>query len=91
MLVKYANVSGVVRWSGGTTVLSAGITTADDDYGLVVERPDLWTDEGPVAHLAGPGRNQPAVEPEPPVERATRAPGEKRPHVRKAQGPAANG
>jgi hypothetical protein len=81
MIVKYARVSGVVRWSGGTTVLSAGITTADDDYALVVERPDLWTDEGPAAHLAGPARN--AAPADPPVERATRAPGKRRSVVRK--------
>lgn len=77
--MKYARVSGVVRWSGGTTVLSAGVTTADDDYGLVVERPDLWTDDAPLPHLAGPSRNAPAV------ERATRAPGEKRPAVRRGK------
>lgn len=87
--MKYAKVSGVVRWSGGTTVLSAGITTADDDYALVLERPDLWTDEGPAAHLAGPARNAPAEEA--PVERATRAPGEKRQYVRKPQSGTADG
>lgn len=72
----YAKVSGLVRWSGGSTVLSAGVTTADDDHPLVLERPDLFTDEAPAAHLASP--RPPAGDPESPVERATRAPGEKR-------------
>lgn len=89
--MKYARVSGSVRWSGGTTILSAGVTTADDDHALVVERPDLWTDEAPAAHLAGPGRNAPLAQPEPPVERATRAPGERRTTVRKPQSGAADG
>lgn len=78
--MKYARISGVVRWSGGTTVLSAGVTTADEDHPLVVERPDLFTDETPAAHLAGPGRSRQAGAP---VERATRAPGEKRSAVRR--------
>ena len=78
--MKYARVSGLVRWSGGSTVLSAGVTTADDDHPLAVERPDLFTDETPAAHLATPRKadTAPAAAPEPPVERATRAPGEKR-------------
>jgi hypothetical protein len=124
--VKYAKVSGSLRWSGGTTILSAGITTADDDHPLVVERPDLWTDQAPTASLAGPGGGKhvgpPAPDPrdariteleaalaerdaqlaklaeaenseeEPaapeapaesaPIERATRAPGERRPTSR---------
>lgn len=74
--MKYARISGVVRWTQGTTVLSAGVTTADDDAPLVLERPDLFTDEEPAAHLAGPGRNKRADGPV--VERATRSPGEKR-------------
>jgi hypothetical protein len=72
-------------------VLSAGITTADDDYPLVVERPDLWTDVAPPAQLAGPGRHKTAepVDPGPaPVERATRAPGERRQAVKRAPGKA---
>ncbi|MEU5549210.1 hypothetical protein ABZ738_05525 [Micromonospora sp. NPDC047793] len=76
--MKYAKVSGLVRWSGGSTVLSAGVTTADDDHPLVLERPDLFTDETPAAHLSVP-RKAPELAPEAaPVERATRAPGEKR-------------
>lgn len=69
--MKYSKIAAVVRWSGGTTVLSLG-TSADDDYPLVLERPDLFTDTPPGATLATPKK------PEPPVERATRAPGEKR-------------
>lgn len=75
--MKYARVSGLVRWSRGSTLLSAGVTTADDDHPLVVERPDLFTDEAPAAQLASQS-SPPAAAEEPPVERATRAPGEKR-------------
>jgi hypothetical protein len=75
--MKYAKISMVVRWAEGTTVLSAGVTTADDDHPLVLERPDLFTDAAPAAHLRTP--KPPAEEsPGPKVERATRAPGEKR-------------
>lgn len=73
--MKYALVSGLVSWSGGKTVIAAGRTTADDDHPLVRERPDLWTDDGPVAHLRSPHRPE---EGEVEVERATHAPGEKR-------------
>lgn len=75
--MKYANFSGMVTWSGGKMLLNAGQTTADDDHPLVKERPDLWTNTPPQAHLAGPARLA-AERDEPPVERATRAPGEKR-------------
>jgi hypothetical protein len=78
--MKYARVSAVVRWSGGTTVLGAGSTTADDDHPLVLERPDLWTDQAPAPHLAGPSR----VRGEAPVETATRAPSERRGPVKRA-------
>ena len=73
MAHKYATVSGVVTWSGGKTVLAAGRTTADPDHPLVRERPDLWTDEEPAAHLAAPSR----------VERATARPGERRGGLRR--------
>lgn len=77
----YARVSGIVRWSGGTTVLSAGVTTADEDHPLAVERPDLFTADAPAAHLVGPGRSESERAP---VERATRAPGEKRQAVKRS-------
>lgn len=80
----YAKVSGLVRWSGGSTVLSAGVTTADPGHPLALERPDLFTDEAPAAHLAAPKRPEPQASEVAPVERATRAPGERRPAVRKA-------
>lgn len=60
--MKYAKVSGAVRWSGGSVVLGAGTTTADDDHPLVKERPDLWTDEAPAPTLPGPGRAAGRVE-----------------------------
>jgi hypothetical protein len=69
--MKYAKVAGVVRWSGGTTVLNKGMSV-DDDHPLVVERADLFGDDEPDAQLQKPPTY------EAPVERATRAPGEKR-------------
>lgn len=75
--MKYSKVSGAVRWSGGTTILRAG-QSADDDHPLVVERPDLWTSEGPGADLRARRR--------PVVERATRAPGEVRDTPRRGPG-----
>lgn len=72
--MKYATFSGMVTWSGGKMLLNAGATTADDDHPLVVERPDLWTDVAPEPTLPGPGR----LAGSPGVERATKAPGEKR-------------
>jgi hypothetical protein len=68
--MKYSKIAGVVRWSGGTTLLRKG-QSADEDHGLVKERPDLFTDQVPGASLSVP-KSKPAV------ERATRAPGEVR-------------
>jgi hypothetical protein len=70
--MKYSNTTGVVRWSGGTTLLRKG-QSADDDHPLVKERPDLWTNAAPSASLST-GRSAGL----PVVERATRAPGEVR-------------
>lgn len=76
--MKYARVSGAVRWSGGSLILSEGMS-ADDDHPLVLERPDLFTDDGPAPVLrSAEGDRRRAGQPEPKVERATRAPGEKR-------------
>jgi len=68
--MKYANRTGAVRWSGGTTLLRKG-QSADDDHPLVRERPDLFDDNEPGASLSS-RRGAPVV------ERATRAPGETR-------------
>ena len=85
--MKYARVFGAVGWSGGHTMLTEGMT-ADDDHPLVKERPDLFTDEPPLADLQTPAptpepeAEEPEVEdPEPEkepevIERATRRPGE---------------
>lgn len=73
--MKYATVTGLVSWSGGKTVLAKGKTTAEDDHPLVRERPDLWTDDLPGAQLQVPNRR---LVDDGEVERATRAPGEKR-------------
>lgn len=65
--MKYSLVTGNVRWSQGTTQLKRG-KSADDDHPLVLERPDLFSDEAPDAELSSA----------PTIERATAAPGEKR-------------
>ncbi|WP_432247707.1 hypothetical protein ACRAR1_07100 [Streptomyces sanyensis] len=81
--MKYSNCSGAVRWSGGLTVLKPGQSIADD-HPLVAERPDLFTDDSPEPDIkmpAKPRRDTVA----PPVERATRAPGEKRTAKRPAR------
>lgn len=65
--MKYALVTGNVRWSQGTTQLKRG-KSADDDHPLVLERPDLFSDEAPDAELSSA----------PTIERATAVPGEKR-------------
>lgn len=76
--MKFSRIAGVVRWSGGTTLLRRN-QSADDDHPLVVERPDLWTDEVPGASLST-GKATPVV------ERATRAPGEVRQTPRRGPG-----
>jgi hypothetical protein len=70
--MKYCKLSGIVQWSGGSMLLHHGMT-ADDDHPLVLERPDLWGDEGPA-----PALRSETSDGEPRVERATRGPGEKR-------------
>lgn len=68
--MRYSNFAGIVRWSGGTTILSRG-QSIDDDHPLLAERPDLFNGNEPGASLQ--------THPTPaPVERATRAPGEVR-------------
>lgn len=76
--MKYALVNGNVAWSQGTAQLSRGMS-ADDDHPLVLERPDLFSDQAPDAELASA----------PVIERATAAPGEKRATARKASAKAA--
>jgi len=76
--MKYALVTGQVRWSQGTVQLTRG-KSADDDHPLVIERPDLFSNEAPDAELSAA----------PPVERATAAPGEKRLTPRKTAAKAA--
>lgn len=86
--MKYSKVSGVVHWSGGSLLLHEGLS-ADDDHPLVLERPDLWVDEMPAATLR---THKPEHTGPPAVERATRAPGERRPTKRtQAQQPVGDG
>lgn len=65
--VQFSKVSGVVRYSGGTVVLSRG-QSVESTHPLAVERPNLFTDEDPGATLKGPRR----------VETAMQRPGEVR-------------
>jgi hypothetical protein len=65
--MKYAKNALVVTWSGGMAPMRAG-ATFEDDHPLVVERPDLFTDEEPGAQFATPTR----------VESGLQRPGESR-------------
>jgi hypothetical protein len=85
MEYKYSLISGLVRWSGGSTVLGIGMS-AEADHPLVLERPDLFGDDAPHAALRTPAAyraKEEAAPAEAPIERATRAPGEKRVAVKK--------
>lgn len=71
-------MQGVVRWSGGRQLLRT-TDTFEDGHALVAERPDLFelaeivpTVKAPTREAIGQGSD------EPPIERGTRAPGEKR-------------
>jgi hypothetical protein len=88
----YSACSGAVKWSGGLTVLSPGQSIADD-HPLALERPDLFTSDEPQPDIklpAKPGRGA-----APPVEAATREPGEQRqtraPRTAKAKGDTSGG
>lgn len=50
--MQYANLSGSVRWSGGTIVLRKG-QSIDDAHPLLAERPDLFDDQEPGAEIGG--------------------------------------
>lgn len=80
--MKYSKVTGICRWSQGNTQLTRGMSAADD-HPLVLERPDLFDDAEPDAELAGPPAVLDVPPPGPVIERATAAPGEKRPTPRK--------
>lgn len=46
--MKYANLDGNLRWTGGMTLLHKG-DSFDDDHPIVLERPELFGDEAPSA------------------------------------------
>lgn len=75
MAFLYSSCSGAVRWSGGLTVLSPGQSIADD-HPLAIERPDLFTSEEPQPDIKLPAKPGRGVAP--PVETATKEPGEQR-------------
>lgn len=70
-----STIEGIVKWSGGRQVLRKG-QTISEDHPLFRERPDLFELADPTPQLAV--RDTPGSD-EPPVERGTRAPGERRP------------
>lgn len=78
--MKYATVTGVIAWSGGTMVVSPG-KRFDNDHPLVKERPELFDDNDPGADV----KSAPHVGN---IERATQGPGEM--HATPATGPRAN-
>ncbi len=68
----HSKFEGVVKWAGGRQALRKGQTIADD-HPLLAARPDLFE-----LRDASPEIKTPGIAPEPPVERGTRAPGERR-------------
>lgn len=66
---------GIVKWTGGRQILRKG-QTIEEDHPLRRERPDLFELADPTPQLAV--RRMPEST-ELPVERGTRAPGERRP------------
>ena len=63
---------GVLKWSGGRQIMRKGQTFADD-HPIVAERPDLFE--------RAEAKVDVSFSDEPPVERGTRAPGERRESV----------
>lgn len=71
----YSNIEGILRWSGGTVLLSRG-QSIDEDHPLAKERPDLFSTDAPGAELKSrpqPGKVQTAMT-EPGGSRVTRTP-----------------
>lgn len=68
--MQFSKISGTLTWSRGTIVLRKG-QTIEDDHPLIVERPDLFTDEDPGAEIR---QGPPAVR----IETAMQRPGETR-------------
>ncbi len=66
-----STIEGIVKWSGGRQVLRKG-QTISEDHPLFRERPDLFELADPTPQLA-------VRTDDPPIERGTRAPGERRP------------
>ncbi len=54
--MKYSKISGVIAWTGGTTLLREG-TSIDDEHPLLKERPELFRGGEETADMAT--RSQP--------------------------------
>lgn len=67
--MQFSKISGALRWSQGTIVLRVG-QTIEDDHPLLLERPDIFTEEDPGADI----RQAPATR----VETTMQRPGEQR-------------
>ncbi len=77
MTYVFANLSGSVRWRGGTVRLVEGQAWRATDQ-FVADRPDLFSSVPSPVHSTDPTPNRRRQNEAPPIERATRAPGEKR-------------
>jgi hypothetical protein len=70
--------TGLLKWSGGRQLLKKG-QTFQDDHPIVLERPELFERAVPTVDVRTP---EPLLHGgEPPIERGTRAPGERRESV----------
>ncbi len=73
----HSTFEGVVKWEGGRQALRKGQTIADD-HPLLAARPDLFELRDASPEIKTPGQVIPDLNAELPVERGTRAPGERR-------------
>lgn len=78
MKMHHARFSGTVKWSGGRIFVREG-QTIDPDHPLLAEHPEYFEERDVQPDIKhGPA---PAATDEPPIERGTRAPGERRGRV----------
>ena len=77
MKMHHARFSGTVKWSGGRIFVREG-QTIDPDHPLVAEHPEYFEEREIEPDIK---YGSPAPIGEPPIERGTRAPGERRGRV----------